>query len=120
MSAALKKIQVIQSLNGEPEYVLLPYDLYQMLRGSLDHKLSVRQTKRIDDYVPFRVEEYVNNPVALARIKASISQSELARRLGVSQAYISKIERQDRVTAKLLTRVSGALRGKQGKARTVG
>ena len=78
------------------------------------------QKYKTDDYVPFRVADYVDNPVALARIKASISQSELARRLGVSQAYIGKIERQDRVTAKLLTRVSGALRGKQGKARTVG
>lgn len=110
MSAALKKIQVIQSLDGEPEYVLLPYDLYQVLRGELDRKLSARKPRQAKDYVPFRVEDYVDNPVALARIKARISQSELARRLDVSQAYISKIERQARVTAKLLQRVSKALR----------
>jgi ribosome-binding protein aMBF1 (putative translation factor) len=110
MSAALKKIQVIQSLNGEPEYVLLPYDLYQMLRGELDRKLSARKPRQASDYVPFRVQDYVDNPVALARIKARISQSELARRLDVSQAYISKIERQERVTVKLLARVSKALR----------
>ncbi|MHB8471881.1 MAG: helix-turn-helix domain-containing protein [Gammaproteobacteria bacterium] len=110
MSTALKKIQVIQSLNGEPEYVLLPYDLYQMLRGELNRKLSARKPRQAKDYVQFRVEDYVDNPVALARIKARISQSELARRLDVSQAYISKIERQPQVTAKLLQRVSKALR----------
>lgn len=65
---------------------------------------------------PFHVEDYVDNPVALARIKARISQSELARRFGVSQAYISKIERQKRVTAKLRTRVEAALKEKRMKA----
>lgn len=116
MSSALKKIQVIQSLSGEPEYVLLPYDLYQTLRGELDRKLSLRKSRHANDYVPFRVEDYVDNPVALARIKARISQSELARRLDVSQAYISKVERQEKVTAKLLSRVNRALRGGRGKA----
>jgi ribosome-binding protein aMBF1 (putative translation factor) len=114
MSSALKKIQVIHALNGEPEYVLLPFHLYQALQGKLEHKLSSRGRAQQGDYVSFQVEDYVDNPVALARIKARISQSELARRMGVSQAYISKIERQDKVTAKLLERVTTALR-KKGK-----
>lgn len=63
------------------------------------------------NYVPFQLEDYVDNPVALARIKTRVSQAELARRLGVSQAYISKVERQERVTAKLQERVSRALCG---------
>ena len=45
---------------------------------------------RNDDYVPFVLEDYVDNPVALARIKAKITQAELARRMDVSQAYVSK------------------------------
>lgn len=115
MSSTLKKVQVIHALNGEPEYVLLPYDLYQALRGELERKLAARKRTRENDYAPFQVEDYVDNPVALARIKARVSQSELARRLGVSQAYISKIERQDRVTENLLGRVTTALRGKRRK-----
>ena len=115
MSAALKKIQVIQSLSGKPEYVLLPYALYQALRGELERKLSARKTKAPADYQPFRVEDYVDNPVALARIKARVSQSELARRLGVSQAYISKLERQERVTVKMRARVTGALRAAKSR-----
>lgn len=62
-----------------------------------------------EDYVPFVVEDYVDNPIALARIKAHVTQGELARRMKVSQAYISKIERQDRVTPKLLMRIKAAL-----------
>lgn len=67
------------------------------------------------NHVPFQLEDYVDNPVTLARIKARVSQSDLARRLDVSQSYISKIERQDRVTVKLQERVSRALRGGRGK-----
>ena len=61
------------------------------------------------DYTPFAVEDYVDNPVALARIKAKVTQGHLARRMGVSQACISKIEHQDKVTPKLLAKVKAAL-----------
>lgn len=111
MSSVLKKVQVIRSLDGEPEYVLLPYDLYQALHIEIDRKLAARGGTRNDDYVPFQLEDYIENPVALARIRARVTQAELARRLGVSQAYVSKVERQDRVTAKLLARVTEALGG---------
>lgn len=110
MNTALKKIQVIHSLEGEPEYVLLPYALYQALQGEFKHKLIAKAKAAKDSYVRFDIKDYVDNPVALARIKAGVSQSELARRMDVSQAYISKIERQDQVTVKLLQRVTTALR----------
>ncbi len=42
------------------------------------------------NYVPFQLENYVDNLVALARIKARVSKTELARRLGVTQSYLSK------------------------------
>lgn len=62
-----------------------------------------------NDYVSFEPEDYVDNPIALARIKAGITQEELARRMKVSQAYISKIEKQDSVTAKLLHKIKAVL-----------
>ena len=68
------------------------------------------------NYVLFQLEDYVDNPVALARIKARVSKKELARRLGVTQSYINKIERQGGVTVKLLARVNHALHGGRGKA----
>lgn len=61
------------------------------------------------DYVPFELADYVDNPVALARMKASMTQKELANRLGVTQAYVSKVERQTKVTPKLLAKVKRAV-----------
>lgn len=61
------------------------------------------------DYLAFNVSDYTDNPVALARIDARITQAELAKRMQVTQAYISKIEGQDKVTPKLLKRVEDAL-----------
>lgn len=110
MTEPAKKVQVIQSLDGEPEYVLIPYRVYRVLKGKIDAALK---TAPEGDYRPFRMDEYVDNPVALARIKARLSQEELARRMGVTQAYISKLERQGKVTAKMLSKVQAALKSKR-------
>jgi len=99
-------MNVIKSLDGE-EYVLLPVRVYRALRKSIDKKLAEKDEA---DYVPFELEDYVDNPVALTRIKANMTQEELAQRMNVSQAYISKVERQNKVSAKLLERVKRALK----------
>lgn len=99
-------VNIIKSLDGE-EYVLLPVRVYRALRNSIDKKLA---EKNDAEYVPFELEDYVDNPVALERIKADMTQEELARRMNVSQAYISKVERQDKVTTKLLERIKKALK----------
>lgn len=62
-----------------------------------------------DDYVVFDPADYVDNPVALARINAGLSQQQLAQRMKVTQAYISKLESQATVTAKTLYKVKQAL-----------
>lgn len=64
---------------------------------------------RHEDYVAFDLADYVDNPIALARIKAGITQEALAKKMGATQAYISKIEKQDQVTVKLLHKVKMAL-----------
>lgn len=61
------------------------------------------------EYVLFQPEDYIENPVALARLKANLTQADLAKRLRVSQAYISKIEKQEKVTPKLLAKIKLAL-----------
>lgn len=101
------KLQTIRTLEGKEEYVLLPVQVYQMLKKQIDEELTALD--RDDEYIPFELKDYVDNPIALARINARISQAELAKRLGVSQAYVSKIEHQKTVTAKLLARVQVAL-----------
>lgn len=106
-------LQKIKSLNGQDEYVLLPVAAYQALKNEIEAVLSAQGTTE-DDYVPFVLDEYVDNPVALARIKARLTQTELSARMKVSQAYISKIERQDTVTLRVLDRVKTALTGSAG------
>ncbi len=100
-------IQTIKTADGK-DYVLLPADVYQALKHQIDDKMA--ETARDEDlYVPFLIEDYVDNPIARARIKAGMTQKELASRLGVTQAYISKVEAQVKVTPKLLGRVKKAL-----------
>ncbi len=65
-----------------------------------------------DDYLPFDVADYVDNPIALARIEAAVTQEELAKRANVTQAYISKVEAQEKVTATLLRKVKIALKNR--------
>ncbi|MCH9716880.1 MAG: helix-turn-helix transcriptional regulator [Gammaproteobacteria bacterium] len=101
-------LQTIKSLDGKLEYVLLPVAAYKALRHQITEQL--RQTQDNEDYEIFDPADYVDNPVALARIQAAITQEELAKLMKVTQAYVSKIESQDKVTAKLLNKVHVALK----------
>lgn len=103
-------LQIIKSVNGKPEYVLLPIDIYNAL--SLKIKKKLTKIENASEYAPFNVADYVNNPIALARIKAHITQEMLAKKMKVTQAYVSKIEKQKTVTAKLLEKVNLALKKK--------
>lgn len=107
-------LQKIKSLNGKDEYVLLPVAVYEALKHEIEGELAHPKLKTVadDEYVPFDLEDYVDNAVALARMKAHLTQKQLAKRMEVTQAYISKIERQDKVTPALLGRVNKAIRRK--------
>lgn len=104
-------LQKIKSLDGKDEYVLLPIAVFRAMREQIEQRLASHTAvrSRNDDYAPFALEDYVDNLVALARIKAKITQAELARRMDVSQAYVSKIEAQAQVSNKMLAKVSAAL-----------
>jgi ribosome-binding protein aMBF1 (putative translation factor) len=101
-------LQTIKSIDGKDEYVLLPMSVYRALKDEIEDELAGIEATTDDDneYIPFVLADYVDNPIALARIKAHITQTELAERMGVTQAYISKIERQKKVTPKLMERVN--------------
>ena len=103
-------LQIIKSVEGQAEYVLLPIKIYKALRGEIEQALKKKYSS--SDYVPFELEDYVDNPVALARINAGITQEELAIRMKVTQAYISKLEAQEKVTAKVVKKIKEALRNK--------
>ncbi len=117
-------LQTIKSLDGKDEYVLLPIAVYQSLQDLIAREMTERSqaggtpslqdeiAREMDEdaaYLPFVLEDYVDNPIALARMKAHVTQKELARRLDVTQAYISKVEHLEKVTPRLLERVMTAL-----------
>ena len=104
-------LQKIKSIQGKDEYVLLPMAVYRALKDQIEKELAACETSQSAEqaYEPFILEDYVDNPVALARIKAGITQEQLAQRLGVSQAYVSQLERRSHVTNKLLERVRIAI-----------
>ena len=95
-------LQMIKSINGQNEYVLLPVSTYNLLKKQIDKALDEEHDK-------FDIEEYVQNPIALARISAGITQEDLAFHLEVTQAYISKVENQKTVTPKLLMKIKKSI-----------
>ncbi|OGT46604.1 MAG: transcriptional regulator [Gammaproteobacteria bacterium RIFCSPHIGHO2_12_FULL_41_20] len=100
-------LQIIKSVDGKAEYVLLPVNIYHTLRNEIEAALKKKYSN--DDYVSFELTDYVDNPVALARINAGMTQEELAKRMNVTQAYISKLEAQSKVTAKVLKKIKAAI-----------
>lgn len=101
-------LQTIKSIDGKIEYVLLPIGTYNALRHEISAQLKRSQNN--DDYEIFDPADYVDNPIALARIETAITQEDLAKLMGVTQAYISKIERQEKVTMKMMKKVQLALK----------
>lgn len=97
-------LQIIKSVEGRAEYVLLPISVYESLKSDIDKVLSQEH-----DYERFQLEDYVENPIALARIRANLTQEQLASKMGVSQAYISKLESQDNISVKVMAKVKAAL-----------
>ena len=94
----------------------LPDIIEQAASGAIDrHRLGellrpyIVSTEQSKDYEVFSPADYIDNPVALARIQAGITQEELARLMNVTQAYVSKIENQKKVTAKMMQEVTKAI-----------
>ena len=104
-------LQKIKSIQGKDEYVLLPMAVYRVLKDQIEKELAACEIGQDAEqaYESFVLEDYVDSPVALARIKAGITQEQLAQRLGISQAYVSQIERRSQVTNKMLERVRIAI-----------
>jgi DNA-binding XRE family transcriptional regulator len=101
-------LQIIKNAHGKPEYVLLPFHIYDTLKNRIEKEiLSIDKNP---DYFDFKPEDFIKNPIALARMKAKITQTELAKKLKTSQAYISKIENDDcTVSEKLFNKIKAAL-----------
>lgn len=105
-------VQIIKGMDGRDEYVLLPVRVYNALRDQIEEQLSGLEVEpdREEDCNRFNPADFVQNPVALARMQAGVKQVELAKRMKAPQAYISKLEHSDTVSKPALKRVQGNLK----------
>ncbi len=98
-------VQTIKAADGQ-EFVLLPIGCYEKLKPQIEEYFD---TENDDEYVPFVLEHFVKNPIALARARAGLTQKELADLMGCAQSNISQLETGDSVTADALIRVKEAI-----------
>lgn len=69
-------------IQGEDEYVLLPIPLavYRDRKDRIEKELAAYEANQNEVYEPLVLEDYVDNSVVLARIKAGITQEQLGTR----------------------------------------
>jgi len=79
-------VQIIEK-NGQPEYAVIPYENY----------ISLLHAQTEDEFIPHEVVEMSlftgGNMVAAWRKYKKLSQTQLARKLGISQSAIAQMER---------------------------
>jgi len=85
------------------------HELVELLRPYITSTAQLKQIEKKEDYEVFNPADYVGNSVVLARIQAGITQEELARLMSVTQAYVSKIENQEKVTTKIMRKIIKAI-----------
>jgi ribosome-binding protein aMBF1 (putative translation factor) len=93
---------------NEPADLIM--NVYLLLRSEIDRVLKIDKPTTKDECIDFDAANYVSNPIALARINAGLSQAELAAHAGVTQAYVSKTERQELVSQKVILKFNAAFK----------
>lgn len=102
-------IQVIKK-KQKADYVIIPYD--EFIAYANEDLIDAAYIQDIlsdpveGEIMDFDFGDYVDNPVHLRRLKAGLTQKELAEKMGVTQAYVSKLEKSDSISAKALKKVS--------------
>ena len=109
--------QILKDAAGRPTHVVLTVEEYRDLQSALaSHPAVTEGLKRLRDpsLKTYTMEEVARlafgNHIHTCRERASLTQEELARRMGCSQSYVSQIEHPDaRPTLGTLQKVAEAL-----------
>nr|WP_113864805.1 helix-turn-helix transcriptional regulator [Brenneria salicis]NMN92390.1 putative transcriptional regulators [Brenneria salicis ATCC 15712 = DSM 30166]RBP67730.1 helix-turn-helix protein [Brenneria salicis ATCC 15712 = DSM 30166]RLM32301.1 transcriptional regulator [Brenneria salicis ATCC 15712 = DSM 30166] len=97
-------IQVIHDKNGNPEYAVVPYELYQRLIANSDDGALYESVPYVSDddddvTIPHNVVSiHIDQDVSIQaawRILRGMSQQEVAKALGITQAAVSQLESPD-------------------------
>ncbi len=102
--------QYIRDENGDPQYVVIPYDVYFKMRLQMADVESESEAEGLEE-IPFERDEYddvslpdeivsimCNDEVSLQaawRIYNGLSQQDVAQKLGISQSAVSQLESPD-------------------------
>jgi DNA-binding XRE family transcriptional regulator len=97
----MSEVQVILK-EGQPEYAVLPYDLYlqlvedaEMLEDIRDYDEAMKRIVEGEELVPAELVYAIidgENAVKVWREYRGMTQQELAQQGGISAAYLSQIE----------------------------
>jgi DNA-binding XRE family transcriptional regulator len=112
-------LQVIQK-NGQPEWAVLPYDLYlqlveaaEMLQDIRDYDAARKAIDEGEELVPSEITFAIldgENPVKVWREYRGLTQQHLADAAGISKSYLSQIETGKRKgTAEVLAAIASGL-----------
>jgi len=110
MLALVKKPRIELSLQGENvdeliEWISKKYDV-NILSSDQDDSISIEET----DFWKEMQSNRIGNLLVAARLKANLSQSQLAQKLGIRQNMISDYERgKRRLTADMAERIAETL-----------
>jgi DNA-binding XRE family transcriptional regulator len=114
-------VQIIEK-NGKPEWAVIPYDEYQKLHEALEDAEDINDIEKnlkaiqegkeitIPGEVTFAILDGIN-PIRAWREHKMIKMNELAKKVGISSAYLSQIENGKRnPTIDTLKAIAKALR----------
>ncbi len=101
------KTQIIEK-DGQPEWAIIPYDLYLHFIDQIEHaefqedsqRLKNVRAKKNSEFVPLEVVDRIidgENAVRVWRKYRGLKQQQLADRAGISKAYLSQIESNKRI-----------------------
>ncbi len=102
---------------GNPAFVVIPYKEYEKLLEAFENLEDIEAAQQAkndtNEYIPFELVKRIGegeSPIKVYREYRKISQTVLAKKLGVSRQYISQIEAKERTgTAKLLKKIAKIL-----------
>lgn len=83
---ARTEFQILLGEDGKPAFVVVPYQQFQRMRGGLHHG-------GVPNEVVNHVFDHGVSPMAAWREHLGLTQQEVARRMGVTQAAYAQMER---------------------------
>lgn len=96
-------VQIIKDMDGNPEFAVIPYRIYQNLVGKGEVK----------SYVPHTVvEKMVKENITITRAwreHLGLTQAETASRMGITQAAFSQLESSEKLRPSSRRKIAEAL-----------